>query len=53
MSSRAIIYLGLLIGSTVGGYLPVMWGGSLFSYTSVITSAIGATVGVIICRKLL
>ena len=34
MSQKSIIMLGLMIGSAIGGYLPLLWGASLFSYSS-------------------
>jgi hypothetical protein len=34
-----------LIGSTIGGLLPALWGGSTFSYTSVLLSGVGALIG--------
>ena len=52
MSSKSIVYLLMFIGSAIGGYVPVLWGGSVFSYTSVVTTAIGGTIGVVIGYKL-
>jgi hypothetical protein len=42
---RARIWLGVLIGSTVGGFLPDLWGAGLFSYSSVLLSGIGGFAG--------
>jgi hypothetical protein len=39
------IWMGVLIGSTIGGLLPELWGDSMFSYTSVLLSGVGAFVG--------
>jgi predicted MFS family arabinose efflux permease len=39
------IWIGIFIGSTIGGLLPALWGGSMFSYTSVLLSGVGALVG--------
>lgn len=44
--SKSVIFLFLFIGSTVGSYLPLMWGGSLFSLTSVLLSAVGGLLGI-------
>ncbi len=46
MSKKALIWIGLTIGSAVGGYLPVLWGGGLISFSSVILSAIVGIVGI-------
>jgi uncharacterized membrane protein YeaQ/YmgE (transglycosylase-associated protein family) len=44
---RRVIWLGMFVGSLIGGYVPALWGdNSLLSLTSVFTSAIGAFIGV-------
>jgi uncharacterized membrane protein YeaQ/YmgE (transglycosylase-associated protein family) len=45
---RARIWLGILIGSSVGGLIPELWGAGMFSYSSVLFSGIGAFVGLLI-----
>jgi uncharacterized membrane protein YeaQ/YmgE (transglycosylase-associated protein family) len=52
MSTKAWVTVCVLIGSIIGGYLPVLWGYSAFSMTSLITSAIGGIVGIWIGLKL-
>jgi len=42
---RARIAFGILIGSTIGGLIPTLWGGDLISYSGVLLSGIGAVVG--------
>ena len=42
---RFRIWLGVLIGSVIGGYLPELWGASAFSYASVFLSGIGGFAG--------
>jgi len=37
---------GLFVGSIAGGYVPLLWGGSVFSFSSIILSAIGAFAGI-------
>lgn len=46
MRERPLIWAGLFIGSFIGSYIPMFWGGSLLSITSVLLSAIGASIGV-------
>ncbi|KKU78759.1 MAG: hypothetical protein UY04_C0027G0005 [Parcubacteria group bacterium GW2011_GWA2_47_7] len=41
-----LIWLGLFVGSLVGSFVPLLWGGSTFSMTSVFTSAGGSIIGV-------
>jgi hypothetical protein len=42
----------MLIGSAVGSYVPVLWGGSLFSFSSVILTAVGGALGIYIGFKI-
>jgi hypothetical protein len=44
--TRFLILLGMFFGSMLGGYLPVLWGDSAFSMTSVLTSTIGGLFGI-------
>jgi uncharacterized membrane protein YeaQ/YmgE (transglycosylase-associated protein family) len=39
------IWLGVLIGSVIGGFIPDLWGADLFSYSSVLLSTIGGFAG--------
>lgn len=52
MSSKGLVMLGLLIGSTVGGYLPTLFGASAFSLWSVFGSAVGGALGVYFFYKI-
>lgn len=49
---KGIIMLGMAVGSTVGAYFPMLWGGSLLSITSVVLSAIGGILGILGAWKL-
>jgi hypothetical protein len=42
---QARIWLGVLIGSSIGGCIPSLWGADFFSYSSVLLSGIGALAG--------
>lgn len=52
MSAKFLVYLGMIIGSFVGGYIPTLFGAGLISYSSVLFSGIGAIIGVLIGYKL-
>lgn len=52
MPSKFLILVGMTIGSIAGGYLPVLFGEDIFSYISVLTSGIGALLGIFIGYKL-
>lgn len=42
---RSSIWIGIFIGSTIGGLIPELWGGDMFSYSGVLLSGAGAFVG--------
>jgi len=52
MSTKTNVYIGTIIGSIAGGLIPSFWGAGEFSFSSIIFSAIGAIVGIIIAFKL-
>jgi uncharacterized membrane protein YeaQ/YmgE (transglycosylase-associated protein family) len=49
---KTLIFTGMIVGSFVGGYLPVLWGGSVFSISSILWSAVGAFAGIWIGYKI-
>ena len=46
------IWVGLFVGSTVGSYIPCLWGSSVFSFSSLIGGLIGSVGGVLVGFKL-
>ncbi len=46
MDSKKFVWTGMIVGSTIGSFLPVVWGGSEFSFASVIWGAIGGFAGI-------
>ncbi len=46
MNSKSLIWIFLSIGSAVGGYIPTLWGAGLFSFSSVIFTAVGGILGI-------
>ena len=46
MPVKFMVFAGMTIGSFIGGYVPVFFGGSLFSFTSILTSGAGALAGI-------
>jgi uncharacterized membrane protein YeaQ/YmgE (transglycosylase-associated protein family) len=49
---KLYITLGMIVGSIVGGYLPMLLGTGAFSITTLITSTIGALLGIYVGYKL-
>ena len=51
MPAKFLVFIGMTIGSIIGGYIPVLWGAGLLSYSSVLFSGIGGILGVWIGYK--
>ena len=52
MNSKTSIWIGTIAGSTVGSYIPALWGAGMLSFSSIIFGAIGAIAGIYIAFKL-
>lgn len=52
MNSRALIWLGLFVGSTIGSFIPNLWGAGFLSFSSILLSAVGGAVGIWVGYKL-
>jgi uncharacterized membrane protein YeaQ/YmgE (transglycosylase-associated protein family) len=48
MNSRSLVWLGTIVGSTLGGLIPELWGASFLSFSSLFFSALGACIGIYI-----
>ncbi len=45
-ASKTFIWVGMTIGSTVGGFIPALWGDSLFSVSSIFFATVGGVLGI-------
>ena len=52
MPSKALVTLLMIIGSIIGGYVPVLFGAGMLSYSSVIGSGAGGLLGIYLAFKL-
>lgn len=43
---RRVIWLCVLVGSTVGGVVPEAWGGSAFGMSSIVLGVVGGIAGI-------
>ncbi len=41
MNSKSLIMIGLVVGSTIGSYVPALWGAGWLSIASVLFGGIG------------
>jgi hypothetical protein len=46
MTSKTFIWIGMAVGSTVGSFIPYLWGAGLFSISSIILTALGGFAGI-------
>jgi hypothetical protein len=51
MISKGLVWLGVFIGSTIGGCIPMVWGAGIFSLSSVLLSAVGGLFGIWVAVK--
>lgn len=43
---KSMIWAGMFVGSAIGSLLPLLWGGSELSMSSVLFGALGGVVGI-------
>lgn len=46
MSTKTLIWIGVFAGSTIGSFLPMLWGDSALSFSSIILSTVGGLAGI-------
>ncbi len=49
---KKLITLGMVIGCTIGGYLPELFGADIFSIYSILGTAVGGFLGIWVVVKL-
>ena len=52
MGSNSLVWLGMFVGSAVGGFLPSLWGADVFSFSSILLTAVGGLAGIWVGFKL-
>ncbi len=45
MDSKKAVWLGMVVGSFIGGLIPMAWGAGELSFSSIILTAVGGIVG--------
>jgi len=46
MTTKKLIWIGIVVGSTLGGMVPNLWHASMFSMWGLLFSTIGGLVGI-------
>ena len=52
MNSKTLIWIFVFVGSSIGGFIPSLWGAGMFSFSSVIFGTIGGILGLYIGFKI-
>ncbi len=52
MSVNLFIFIGMMVGSTIGGLIPGFFGAGMLSFMGILGSGIGAIIGIICGFKL-
>ena len=50
---KKFVMLGMIVGSTIGGSIPTLFGADIFSFYSIIFGTLGAFLGIWIAFKIL
>lgn len=50
--NKLLIGIGMFAGSTMGSYIPVLWGGGLLSLTSIFLGVVGGIIGILLGYQL-
>ena len=46
MESKKLVWLGMSVGLILGSFIPMIWGASELSFSSIIFSAVGGFLGI-------
>ncbi len=49
---KTLYMVALTIGGFVGGYVPALWGGSMFSFSGLFFSTLGSIAGIWVVYKM-
>jgi hypothetical protein len=50
--NKSLLMIGMVVGSIIGGYIPTIFGASVFSIWSIILSGIFALIGIWITYRM-
>ena len=49
---KQTIWMGMIVGSVIGGFIPSIWGAGVLSFSSIILSSLGAMAGIYVAFKM-
>jgi len=52
MSTKMFVWLGVVIGSVIGGYVPTLFGHSFLSLSAILGNGIGSVIGIFVGLKI-
>lgn len=52
MNTKAFVMTGMIVGTTLGGLIPMLWGADFLSFSSFLFEALGGIVGIWIGYKI-
>lgn len=52
MNMKPAIWIGMTVGSSIGSFIPSLWGAGVFSFSSIIFGALGAMLGIYVAFKM-
>jgi hypothetical protein len=52
MGQKSVIFIFMAIGSMIGGFIPIIWGDSFLTFSSIVLTAIGGLFGIYIGYKI-
>lgn len=50
--TKKAIWLGMFVGSTIGGFVPALWHAGMFSLWSIVLSTVGGIAGIWVAWKM-
>jgi hypothetical protein len=52
MNTKSLVWIGMIVGSVIGGYVPALWGAGVFSFPGIIGNTVGGILGIFAGYKL-
>jgi hypothetical protein len=47
MNRTSLVWIGMFLGSFIGGYVPSLWDAGMFSISGILFSTLGGIIGII------